>query len=138
VLNTKEALSKFENQKVGHYKKIGPKPGAQSLKLGMEWDEKYPLSTLVALSRDVSDYTPLLLHTGETRKGNQNSPFKLELGWLLRDGFYDMVKEIWTNENGGSSPMEKWWAKIRRVRQHLRGWGEEHEWKIQKGKEGNP
>lgn len=72
-----------------------------------EWDQHYPLSSIVALTRDLSDHTPLLLNTGETRTCNQIQPFKFELGWLLRDDFFDMVKEIWTNENGGNSPMEK-------------------------------
>lgn len=34
VGDTTKALSKFENQKVGHYKKIGLEPGVRSLKLG--------------------------------------------------------------------------------------------------------
>jgi hypothetical protein len=48
--------------------------------------------------------------------------FKFELGWLLRDGFADMVKNIWLNENKGSNAMERWQSKIRRLRNHLRGW----------------
>jgi hypothetical protein len=72
-----------------------------------EWDQHYPLSSIVALTRDLSDHTPLLLNTRKTRTYNQIPPFKFELGWLLHDDFFDMVKEIWTNENGGNSPMEK-------------------------------
>ena len=60
-----------------------------------EWDQKYPLSMVVALNRDLSDHTPLLLNTGETNTCNHVPPLKFELGWLLRDGFFDMVKEIW-------------------------------------------
>jgi hypothetical protein len=41
--------------------------------------------------------------------------FKFELGWLLRDGFTEMVKNIWLNENAWSNLMEKWKAKIRRL-----------------------
>jgi hypothetical protein len=32
-----------------------------------------------------------------------------------------MVKEIWSEAQGGHTPLEKWQAKIRRVRQFLRG-----------------
>jgi hypothetical protein len=54
---------------------------------------------------------------------DSNQPiFKFELGWLLRDGFMDMVKKVWSEEDTGSTPMEKWQAKIRRLRQFLRGW----------------
>jgi hypothetical protein len=33
--------------------------------------------------------------------------FKFELGWLLRDGFIEMVRDIWTNTVVGSTPMER-------------------------------
>ena len=44
------------------------------------------------------------------------------LGWLIRDGFHDMVTSIWEHETRGNNSMEKWQKKIRAVRQHLRGW----------------
>lgn len=87
-----------------------------------EWDNKYPLSTVVALNRDISDHTPLLLNTGESNDGAHPHPFKFELGWLLRDGFLDMVKTTWASVTVGNTPLERWQAKIRRVRQYLRGW----------------
>jgi hypothetical protein len=33
-----------------------------------------------------------------------------------------MVRDIWTNTVVGSTPMERWQGKIRRLRQYLRGW----------------
>jgi hypothetical protein len=48
--------------------------------------------------------------------------FKFELGWLLRDGFKEMVRDIWTSTIVGRMPMERWQGKIGRLRQHLRGW----------------
>jgi len=74
------------------------------------------------LSRDISDHTPLLLNTGVASSDSNQPTFKFELGWLLRDGFMDMVKKVWSEEDTGSTPMEKWQAKIRRLRQFLRGW----------------
>jgi hypothetical protein len=44
------------------------------------------------------------------------------LGWLLREGFTKMVTEVWENENGGSNSLERWQARVRRMRQFLRGW----------------
>ena len=41
---------------------------------------------------------------------------------MIRDGFFDLVKEIWELENRGRSPMDRWQNKIRRLRQFLRGW----------------
>jgi hypothetical protein len=33
-----------------------------------------------------------------------------------------MVANIWQSATEGSTPLERWQAKIRRLRQHLRGW----------------
>jgi hypothetical protein len=74
----------------------------------MEWDEKFPLSTVQALTREVSDYTPLLLNSGESSHMATQPMFKFELGWLLRDGFIEMVKDIWVNTTEGRTPMERW------------------------------
>jgi hypothetical protein len=48
--------------------------------------------------------------------------FKFELGWLLREGFIDMIRDIWSNTTTGHTTMERLQGKIRRVRQYLRGW----------------
>ena len=47
---------------------------------------------------------------------------KFELGWLHRDGFGDMVKEIWEQPVGGSTPIERWNNRMRNLRKHLHGW----------------
>jgi hypothetical protein len=74
----------------------------------MEWEEKFPLSTVQALTRKVSDHTPLLLNSGESSYMATQPMFKFELGWLLRDGFIEMVKDIWVNTIGRRTPMERW------------------------------
>jgi hypothetical protein len=48
--------------------------------------------------------------------------FKFELGWLLRDGFKEMVRDIWNNTKVGRMPMERLQGKIDRLRWYLRGW----------------
>ena len=53
------------------------------------------------------------------------SHFKFEREWLIRDGFYDMVVNIWQSDVSGHTPLEKWQNKIRRLRQHLRGWAKQ-------------
>jgi hypothetical protein len=57
-----------------------------------EWEEKYLKATVNALSRDISDHTPLLLNSGDTMAPKGPPLFKFELGWLLRDAFVEMVK----------------------------------------------
>jgi hypothetical protein len=78
----------------------------------MDWEQKYPLSIVMSLSRDISDHTPLFLDTGQNSSGSNYNQFKFEPGWLLRDGFREMVTDIWVNENKGGSVMERWQTKI--------------------------
>jgi len=87
-----------------------------------EWELKYPLSTVTAHSRDISDHTPLLLNTGDSSSTHTQPMFRFELGWLLRDGFRDLVAKIWSDVHTGTTAMERWHAKVRKLRQYLRGW----------------
>ena len=58
--------------------------------ISTEWEQRYPLAMVDALSREISDHAPLLLNSGEENKSkNQTqSQFKFELGWLLCDDFF--------------------------------------------------
>jgi hypothetical protein len=88
-----------------------------------EWEQKHPLATVIALCREISDHTPLLINTEGGGINSKNQPlFKFELGWLLKDGFFEMVSDVWNGEKRGVSAMQKWQSKIRRLRQFLRGW----------------
>jgi hypothetical protein len=44
------------------------------------------------------------------------------LGWLLKEGFFDVVSKVWRKESRGTTSMQRWQNKIRRLRQFLRGW----------------
>ena len=53
----------------------------------IEWEQKFPLASVQALTREVSYHTSLLLDGGEpSHRGNVRN-FKFELGWLSRDVF---------------------------------------------------
>jgi hypothetical protein len=86
-----------------------------------DFESKYPLTTVLALSREISDHTPLLYTTNNPSLAYQPQ-FKFELGWLLRDGFCDMVRDVWHSVAVEGTPLERWQAKIRRLRQYLKGW----------------
>lgn len=90
--------------------------------MSTDWEVKFPLAMVRALNRELSDHTPLLLDAGTGTHANKQPLFKFELGWLLRDGFYDLVANVWEKEAKGSTGMERWQNKIRRLRQFLRGW----------------
>ena len=87
-----------------------------------EWEQHFSKTTVVALSREISDHTPLFLDTGEDRGNNKQPQFKFEPGWLMREGFFDLVPEVWTKEQKGSNALQRWQNKITRLRQFLRGW----------------
>jgi hypothetical protein len=73
-----------------------------------EWEQKFPLAKVMALSRDILDHTPLLLDTGWAPSNGNQPLFKFELGWLLRDGFTDMVEEIWESASEEEDSMRRW------------------------------
>jgi hypothetical protein len=73
-----------------------------------EWEEKFPLAMVRALTREISYHTPLLLNTGESTNAHTHHMFKFELGWLLHDGFIDMIRDLWSNMTTGHTPMERW------------------------------
>jgi hypothetical protein len=87
-----------------------------------KWEQEYPLVTVEAHNREISDHTPLLLSTGEKAKPKRQPPFKFELGLLLREGIFEMVSDVWNKETRGNTAMQRWQNKIRRLRQFLRGW----------------
>lgn len=60
----------------------------------MEWEDKYPLAMVDARDRSILDHTQLVLNTGSSTHQNKQTPFKFERGWLIRDGFFDLVAEI--------------------------------------------
>ena len=90
--------------------------------MSTEWELKFPKVTVEALDRSRSDHTPLLLNGRVATQHGRHSMFKFELGWLIRDGFYDMVANIWQQETKGVTAIERWQNKIRSLRQYLRGW----------------
>ncbi|KAG2632796.1 hypothetical protein PVAP13_2NG128603, partial [Panicum virgatum] len=59
-----------------------------------DWEQKFSISTVEALTRELSDHTPLLLDTGNAAHRGNNHLFKFELGWLTRDGFHEMVAKL--------------------------------------------
>jgi hypothetical protein len=83
---------------------------------------KIPADNSTSLTKGISDHTPLLLNSGETSTSSHEPLFKFECGWLLREGFVNMIRGIWSSHSEGNNPTERWQGKIRRIRQHLRGW----------------
>ena len=59
-----------------------------------DWEQKISLTSVQALTREISDHTPPLLDSGEPSHRGNILNFKFELGCLTRDGFFGLVKEV--------------------------------------------
>ena len=74
----------------------------------VDWEQKFPLVTVQALSRGISDHTPLFVDSSEaTHLGNKNS-FSFELSWFEREGFFDLVAREWAKDLGGKTALQRW------------------------------
>jgi hypothetical protein len=58
------------------------------------FESKYALTNVHTLNREISDHTPLIFSTNNPSSTYQPQ-FKFELGWLLRDGLYEMGSQVW-------------------------------------------
>jgi hypothetical protein len=72
-----------------------------------EWEEKFPLSTIRAFTREISDHTSLLLNACEPTNVHTQPMFKFELGWLLHGGFIDMIRGLLPSTTYGHTLMER-------------------------------
>jgi hypothetical protein len=64
----------------------------------------------------------------------RNRLFSFELSWLKQEGFFELVKDLWTSVNLGDTPVERWQNKIRSMRQYLRGWARDQSGKYKRKK----
>jgi hypothetical protein len=88
----------------------------------VEWEQKYLLVTIRAVTRAGSDHALLLIDSGEQAHHCNKPKFSFELSWLKQDGFFDMLSKEWISIMSGANSMEKWQNKIRHIRSFLRGW----------------
>ncbi|XP_044947663.1 uncharacterized protein LOC123397007 [Hordeum vulgare subsp. vulgare] len=101
----------------------------------VEWEQKYPLVTVQALQRAISDHTPLLVDSGEANHRGNKNVFSFELSWFEREGFMDLITKEWGTHLGGSTSVEIWQNKIRNLRRVLRGWAKNQSGIYKKEKE---
>jgi hypothetical protein len=88
----------------------------------VEWEQKFPLVSVRALTRSGSDHTPILLDSGDQAFIGKKANFSFELAWLKTEGFYDLVDREWKSISSGTNALDRWQNKIRHLRQFLHGW----------------
>jgi hypothetical protein len=87
------------------------------------WESKFPMVFIRALERieGFPDHVPILLTTG-TPKSHNKHQFKFELRWLQREGFHEMVMNVWERPITATSPIQRWNIKLHALRSYLSGW----------------
>jgi hypothetical protein len=101
----------------------------------VEWEQKFPLISVRALTRSGSEHTPLLIDAGIQAHVGNKARFAFELAWLEQDGFYELVAAEWAAGPVGKFPIQTWQNKIRHLRRFLRGWAKNLSGKYKKEKE---
>ena len=88
ALNSRELEMPGRKYSWANYVEIPTYEKLDRILVTTDWEQKFPLATVQALTREISDHTPLLLDGEEpSHRGNVRN-FKFELGWLTRDGFF--------------------------------------------------
>ena len=82
----------------------------------MEWEQKYPLVSVHAMQRAISDHTPLFLDSGEATHVANKNIFSFEQSWFEREGFMEMIAREWAKPLSGRTHVERWQNKIRHLR----------------------
>jgi hypothetical protein len=59
----------------------------------VEWEEKFPLVVVRALTHAGSDHRPLLVDMRSLAHLEKRNHFSFKLSWLGQEGFYELVKE---------------------------------------------
>ena len=87
----------------------------------VDWDNHFPLSSLISLPRVGSDHTPLVLDTG-ARAPTNPKPFRFEKWWLSQPGFHQVVTEAWNSVASSTSSADNWMIKAKMLRKKTKGW----------------
>lgn len=61
---------------------------------------------------DLSGHAQLLTDFDQTSQSSKHPRFKLELRWLTREGFADLVKKVWARQQRGNTPIQRWNSRI--------------------------
>jgi hypothetical protein len=89
------------------------------------WEGRFTLVSLCAETRIGSDHTPLILDSGDEIPP-RSSRFIFENGWLLVQGFKDLLRAKWSQllEEPGChrDPVEVWQGASAGLRRFLKGW----------------
>jgi hypothetical protein len=75
------------------------------IQASVEWENKFPLVSVRALTRSGSDHTPFLIDSGEQAHLGNKAHFSFELSWFHQEGFHDLIQREWNLAGSSVSPM---------------------------------
>jgi hypothetical protein len=101
----------------------------------VEWEQKFPLVSVQALTRSGSDHTPFLINAWIRAHVGNKACFSFELSWLGQEGFYELVAVEWAAAPVGKMPIHTCQNKIRNLCRFLRGSAKNLSGKYKKEKE---
>lgn len=84
------------------------------------WEDLFPNCSQVALTRTVSDHTPILLKWKQVWKGP--SPFKFEEIWFMDPDFMEVVDHTWNNVEVSGTASRRFALKLKALRKRLHAW----------------
>ena len=85
-----------------------------------DWEQHFPLVSVQALPRLVSDHTPLIIDTGNCAIIPPKL-FRFEKWWLDQPGFHDLVQAVWSAPCPCSTALDIWQFKLRQLRKNPKG-----------------
>ena len=118
-----ESLSLRETELTGRqytWANTLPKPTYEKLDrvlASIEWEQKYPLVSVHAMQRAISDHTPLLVDLGDATHIVNKNTFSFELSWFEKENFLDIIAREWAQPITGQTCVERCQNKIRHLRQ---------------------
>jgi hypothetical protein len=83
--------------------------------------DKYPLSNVMAMPREMSDHTPLILDVGESKERSVGQ-FRFELSWLTKEDIMEVIRPISEADANGKCAIEEWNWRLGNTMKKLRGW----------------
>jgi hypothetical protein len=87
--------------------------------VSVSWMDKYPLSNAMAMPREMSDHTPLILDVGENKERSVGH-FRFELSWLTKEDIMEVIRPIWEADANGKCAIEEWNWRLGNTRKKLR------------------
>lgn len=88
------------------------------------WSETYPNSSVCILSALCSDHCPLLVsfEGSQDYRTQRDKSFRFEAHWAMRDGFQNLMEEIWQNNKDSGNKVIAFKEGLNQCKQKLLQW----------------